>query len=102
MKEWHVEHMQKTILKYVTGLSPDASAWERRNHKKYGGLANMSRQIEYDIKQGATKEQALSMFSQIRSNESFSSLLKDAGAMERLSEVEGHFTKPRFERATWY
>ena len=30
MKQWHVEHMEKTIVRFVTGLSQDASAWERR------------------------------------------------------------------------
>ena len=102
MKEWHVNHMQKTILKYVTGLSPDASGWEKRNHKKYGSLASMCRQIEYDIKHGATNEQVLSMFHQIRNNKSFSALRMGSGSMDRLGEVEGHFTKPKVERATWY
>jgi len=41
MKEWHFEHMQKTIVKYVNGL-PDqnnnASSWKRRQHKKYSGI----------------------------------------------------------------
>ena len=102
MKEWHVEHMQKTVVKYVKGVSPDASGWEKRNHKKYGGLASMCRQIEYDIKHGATNEQVLSMFHQVRNDKSFSALRKGAGSMERLSEVEGHFTKPKFQPATWY
>lgn len=27
MREWHVEHMEKTIVKYVKGLSENASGW---------------------------------------------------------------------------
>ncbi|MCC2648119.1 MAG: hypothetical protein K0R16_922 [Nitrososphaeraceae archaeon] len=50
MREWHVEHMEKTVVKYVKGLSENASGWEKRNHKKYGSLANICRQIDYDIK----------------------------------------------------
>lgn len=94
--------MQKTVLKYVTGLSPSASQWERRNHKKYGGLANMCRQIEYDVKHGATNEEVLSMFHQLRHDKSFSELRKGAGSMERLAEVEDHFTKPKLASATRY
>src|SRR5574338_836178 len=102
MKEWHVEHMQKTILKYVTGLSPDASGWQKRNHKKYDSLANTCIQIEYDIKHGATREHAISLFSQIRTNKAFSSSLTGAGAIERLGDVEGHFTPAKLQRAAWY
>ncbi|MEO9319973.1 MAG: hypothetical protein ABI361_04805 [Nitrososphaera sp.] len=87
--------MQKTIVKYVTGLSENASAWERRNHKKYGSLANMCRLIEYDIKHGATLEQALLMFKEVRSDVSFSELRKSKGSLDRLSEVEDYFTKPK-------
>jgi hypothetical protein len=48
MREWHVEHMEKTVVKYVKGLSENASGWEKRNHKKYGRLTNICRQIDYD------------------------------------------------------
>ena len=101
MKEWHVEHMQKTVVKYVKGLSQDASGWEKRNHKKYGGLANMCRQIEYDVKHGAAHEQLLSMFHRVRNDSSFSELRKGTGSMERLAEVEGHFTKPKAMEISW-
>lgn len=87
--------MQKTILKYVTGLSENASAWERRNHKKYGSLANMCRLIEYDIKHGATLEQVLLMFNEVRNDVAFADLRKSKGTMERLNEVEDYFTKPK-------
>lgn len=94
MKEWHIEHMEKTVLKYVTGLSENASGWERRNHKKYGGLAHVCRQIEYDIKHGVTPEQVTYMFGRIRKDSSFSTLRKTAGSIQRLEEVESHFMKP--------
>jgi len=29
MKERHVEHMQKTVVKYVKGLSENASSFEK-------------------------------------------------------------------------
>jgi len=30
MREWHIEHMEKTIIKFVTGLSANANSWEKR------------------------------------------------------------------------
>jgi len=27
MRDWHVEHMEKTIVEYVKGLSENASGW---------------------------------------------------------------------------
>lgn len=101
MKEWHVEHMEKTIVKYVKGLSEDASRWEKRNHKKYGGLVHVCRQIEYDIKHGVTDEEVTSMFHKVRNDSSFSSLRKGVGSMERLVEVEDHFARPKI-KAQWY
>jgi hypothetical protein len=102
MMEWHVEHMEKTIVKYVRGLSENASAWEKRNHKKYGRLANICRQIEYDVRHGVTNEQVLSMLHKVRNESSFSELRKGNGSMERLAEVESHFTRPKIASPRWY
>jgi hypothetical protein len=101
MKEWHVEHMEKTVVKYVKGLSENASGWEKRNHKKYGSLANICRQIEYDIKHGASNEQVISLFEKIRNDSSFSALRKSSGSMERLTEIENQFSKPRITVSRW-
>ena len=100
MREWHVEHMEKTVVKYVKGLSENASGWEKRNHKKYGSLAVICRQIEYDIKHGVSTEQVISMFSKVRNDSSFSNLRKGNGSMQRLDEVENRFTKPKI--VNWY
>ena len=44
MKEWHLENMKKTAVKYVTGLSENASSYQRRQHKKYAGkITNVQR-----------------------------------------------------------
>jgi hypothetical protein len=102
MKEWHVEHMQKAVVKYVRGLTSDASGWEKRNHKKYGSLANMCRQIEYDVKHGVAMEQVLAMFQKVRMDSSYSELRKGTGSMERLAEVESHFTRPKAIELRWH
>lgn len=95
MREWHVEHMQKTVLKYVNGLRADANSWEKKNHKKYGSLANICKQIEYDMRHGVTKDEVFGSFSRIHSHPSFQTLRRDGGAMIRLSEMEQHFTASR-------
>jgi hypothetical protein len=100
MREWHVEHMEKTVVKYVKGLSENASGWEKRNNKKYGSLAKICRQIEYDVKHGVTSEQVISMFSRVRNDSSFANLREGSGSMKRLDEVESHFAKPKI--VAWY
>ena len=93
--------MQKTILKYVNGLSADANSWEKRNHKKYGNIANVCRQIEYDMRHGVTKDDLLASFSKIRTHSSYQTLRKDGDSMFRLSEIEEHFTKPKPTIPSW-
>jgi hypothetical protein len=88
MREWHVEHMEKTVVKYVKGLSENASGWEKRNHKKYGSLANICRQVT-------------SLFERIRNDSSFSTLRKGNGSMERLAEIESQFNKPQIRMPQW-
>ena len=100
MREWHVEHMEKTVVKYVKGLSENASGWEKRNHKKYGRLTNICRQIEYDIKHGVSSEQVTSMFYRVRNDSSFADLREGNGSMKRLDDVESHFAKPKI--VSWY
>ena len=52
MKEWHVEHMKNTLLKFVTGLTENASRREVRINNKYGKIGSVSKRIDYDIKHG--------------------------------------------------
>jgi hypothetical protein len=91
MREWHVKHMEKTIVKFVTGLSENASMWEKRQNKRYGRITNICRQIDYDIKQGVTTEQVLMILQKIRDDSSFSSLREKDGSIARLDEVEKYF-----------
>jgi hypothetical protein len=88
MREWHVEHMQKTVVKFITGLSENASSWQKRQHKKYNNLINVRKNIAYDMKHGVTNEEVLSFFKRVRSDPSFSNILENVGSVERLDEVE--------------
>ena len=103
MREWHVKHMEKTVVKFVTGLSANATAWEKRQNKRYGKTTSVCRRIEYDIKQGATNEQVLSLLQKIRNDSSFSRLRQNDGSIKRLDEVEKHFVPSKQEKSySWY
>jgi hypothetical protein len=83
--------MENTIIKFVTRLSVNATAWEKMQNKRYGKITNICRQISYDIKHGATNEQVLMLLQKIRNDSSFSGLQKDDDSMQRLNEVDKHF-----------
>ena len=72
MTEWHVEHMKKI----VTGLSENATNWEKRQNKRYGKISFVCRQIEYDIKHGVTTQQVLMHIQDIQ-KQSNVNILKD-------------------------
>jgi hypothetical protein len=92
MKQWHAEHMEKTVVKYVSGLSQNASVWERKQHKKYGSLTNVCRQIDYDMKHGVTMDQVVSFLDTVRSHSSFAKIRNsNEGSVERLEEMARYF-----------
>lgn len=91
MKEWHVKHMENTLVKFVTGLSEDASRWERRINSKYGRIGRVAKRIEYDIKHGVTINQVSSFLQLIRTGPAFSEIRTHNGSMERLNEIQGYF-----------
>src|ERR1051326_5770925 len=102
MREWHVKHMEKTVVKFVTGLSENATMWEKRQNKRYGRITNVCRQIGYDIKQGVTNEQVLLLLQKIRIDSSFSNLRINEGSIERSDEVEKHFMPSKEKSYLWY
>jgi hypothetical protein len=93
--------MEKIVVKFVTGLSPDASTWEKRMFKRYGKLPNVCRQINYDIKQGATIDQVLSFMQKIRDDPSFSVLRAINGSLDRIEELENEFLQDK-KQYSWY
>jgi hypothetical protein len=95
MKEWHLENMKKTIVKYVTGLTDNASSYQKRQHKKYGGnLSYVHRSIHFDIRHGVTIEQVLAFLTKVRNESDFDSIRNKEGSMERLDTIEIHFGTP--------
>jgi hypothetical protein len=83
MKEWHLENMKKTIVKYVTGLSKNA-----------GNLANVHRNIDFDIKHGVTIQEVLVFLDKIRNAPEFSNVREIEGSIERLDLIKIHFSSP--------
>jgi hypothetical protein len=90
MKDWHFKHMQKTVVKYVFGLTEDEkdSKWKRRLHKKYdGNLTNVRRNINFDIKHGVTREEVTDFLNKIQNDPSFADQRKIEGSKERFEEL---------------
>ena len=102
MREWHIKHMEKTVIKFVTGLSVNASSWEKRRDKRYGTLNNVCKQIGYDIKHGATTEQVLLFLQKIRNDSSFATLQKNDGSMNRLNDLDKHFLPSKEEKKYYW
>jgi hypothetical protein len=98
MREWHVEHMQKTIVKFVTELSENASSWQRKQYKKYNNIANVCRNIDYDIKHGVTIEEVLAFLEKVRNDSSYSELQSKYGSMEKLGEVQKYILAAKNKR----
>ena len=98
MREWHVEHMQKTIVKFVTELSENASSWQRKQYKKYNNIANVCRNIDYDIKHGVTIEEVLAFLEKVRNDSSYSDLQRNYGSMEKLEEVQRYILAAKNQR----
>ena len=92
MKEWHVEHMQKTIVKYVTGLSYTMSSWQARQHMIYYNIANVQKSIDYDTKHGVTKDEILLFIEKMRNHPSYSNLQRNKLSMEKLDEIEKYLS----------
>jgi hypothetical protein len=103
MREWHIKHMEKTVIKFVTGLSVNATIREKMQDKRYGIITSVCRQIGYDIKHGATIEQVLLLLQKIRNDPSFFSLRQNDGSIKRLDEVEKCFMPSKQEKSYyWY
>ncbi len=79
MRDWHVKHMQYTIVKYLTGLSENATRYQKRINKKYGNLTQVTKRIEYDLKHGVEMQEILAFLELIKTDQSFSELRQILG-----------------------
>ena len=91
MKEWHFEHMQQIIVKYVNGISnvDNDSSWKRKQYKKYSGnISFVRRSINYDIKHGVTRQEVTEFLSKVQNDFSFSNIRESAGSIARIEELQ--------------
>ena len=91
MRDWHVKHMQDTVIRYLTGLSEDASRWQKRLNKQYGNLAQVTKRIDYDIKHGVEKQEVLDFLELVRTDKSYRELRKANDFGYRLDTLEASF-----------
>lgn len=91
MRDWHVKNMENIVVKYVTGLSENATRYEVKIHKRYGGIEKVCRRIKYDMRHGVKNDEVLSFLERIRTDSSFSHLRELDGYLDRLNEIEEHF-----------
>ena len=101
MKDWHLEHVEKVVIRFVKGISPDASSFEKRNYKKYSTVSSCAKQIEYDIKHGVTMEEVMGVVRKIRHEKQYRELQKSAESLQRLDELERQICAPK-KVATWF
>jgi hypothetical protein len=94
LREWHFEHMQKTIIKYVTGISENTSTnFQKRLHKRYNGnLTYVRKNICFDIKHGVTNDQVLAFIDKVKSDPVYANMQQRSDSIERLESLERHFT----------
>ena len=95
MRDWHLEHVEKVILRYMKGISPDASSFEKRNFKKYSAITSCSKQIEYDIKHGVTEQEVADLMNKIRNDNYYSEVRQNQEAVQRLDELERQLNSPK-------
>ena len=88
MKEWHLEHSEKVVVRFAKGLSSDATAFERRNHKRYGSITQCVKQLEYDMKHGVDRAEIMDVIKKVRMLKKFAELRSDPSAVQRLTSLE--------------
>ncbi|MDR4510382.1 MAG: hypothetical protein MRJ93_01595 [Nitrososphaeraceae archaeon] len=96
MRDWHVKHMEKTIVKYISGLSTNPSLWEKRQYKRFNNIYRTRGNIKNDIKHGVTNEEVQLFLQKLRDDSTFLDLRNKDGVLERLDEVEKYFYKLRY------
>ena len=94
MRDRQSEHVEKVILRYMKGISPDASSFEKRNFKKYSTISSCSKQIEYDIKHGVTAQEVADLMNRIRNDASYAKVRQNLDAIQRLDELERQLNSP--------
>lgn len=91
MREWHIQHMEQTVVRFVKGLSENATRWELRLNKKYGTISKVIKRIDYDVKHGVTSEQVFSFLQLMRTDSIYVEVRACEGSMDRLNEIQSYY-----------
>jgi hypothetical protein len=103
MKDWHLEHVEKVIVRFVKGLSPDTSSFEKRNHRRYGTMTYCIKQIEYDMQHGIEEREVLEILRKIRLDKKHAGLRSDAETVMRLDGLEDRLSGAnKVENVLWH
>lgn len=104
MKEWHLEHAEKAIVRFAMGLSTDASKFERRNYRKYGTVEGCIRQLEYDMHHGVQKSEINEIIRKMRRNKKYAKMRSVPQVIIRLQGLEDLLSgiSKGEERLAWY
>jgi hypothetical protein len=102
MKDWHLEHVEKVMVRYGKGISPDASSFEKRNYKRYSSVSSCAKQIEYDIKHGVTMDEVVEVMRKIRHDKRFHDLRKNPEFLQRIDELQRQISGPKKVTTSWY
>lgn len=91
MRDWHVKHMEQTLIRFVRGLSENASRWEVKLNNKYGKIGRVRKRIDYDIKHGVTNEEVFTFLELIRTESIYNDVRSPEGSMDRLNELQSYY-----------
>jgi hypothetical protein len=91
MREWHVKHMEATVIKFLTGLPEGATRYQRKQNSKYGTLAMVTKGIEYDLKHGVEWHEVTSFLARVRHDPLFAEIRDNLGFYQRLDDLELRF-----------
>jgi hypothetical protein len=91
MREWHVKHMEQTVVRFVRGLSENATRWEIRLNNKYGKISKVIKRIDYDVKHGVTNEQVFSFLQLVKTDSGYFEVMACKGSTERLNELQSYY-----------
>lgn len=61
--------MQKTILKYFSGIIDDSTSFQVKMHRKYNGkIGYVRRNIDFDILHGVTRDEVIAFLDKIQND----------------------------------
>ena len=83
--------MERTIVRFVRGLSQNATRWEIRLNKKYGKISQVLKRINYDVKHGVTHEEVSSFLQLMKTDSIYLDDMACEGSMARLNELQSYY-----------